>query len=200
MLTLVQNVTLSTGDRSFDHLLIFSPKYLPGEFPAQRPVTRILDVFSDLRLNTRLCKQSWGWWFESCFHLNFTEICSVFDQQYVSIGSGDITWTNGDGYGRHQASISWNKLSCQPDEPLAFLVTTNRIINVYGFIVVIMLLIYSALRCLYYVGNKITTTTGAGRLVQVLFSWNKPSILLHLQTAEYSTTVNSMASYVSLHL
>ena len=40
---------------------------VPGEFPAQRPVTRSLDVFFDLRLNRRLqlCKQSWGWWFET---------------------------------------------------------------------------------------------------------------------------------------
>ena len=35
-----------------------------GEFPAQRPVTRRLDVFYDLRPNKRLSKQSWGWWFE----------------------------------------------------------------------------------------------------------------------------------------
>ena len=36
----------------------------PGEFPTQRPVTRSFDVFFDLRLNKRLSKQSWGWWFE----------------------------------------------------------------------------------------------------------------------------------------
>ena len=30
----------------------------PGEFPAQRPVTRRFDVFFDLRLNKRLGKQS----------------------------------------------------------------------------------------------------------------------------------------------
>ena len=36
-----------------------------GEFPAQRPVTRIFDVFFDLRPNKRLSKQSWGWWFET---------------------------------------------------------------------------------------------------------------------------------------
>ena len=36
-----------------------------GEFPAQRPVTRSFDVFFDLRLNKRLSKQSWGWWFET---------------------------------------------------------------------------------------------------------------------------------------
>ena len=37
----------------------------PGEFPAQRPVTRCFDVFFDLRLNKRLSKQWWGWWFET---------------------------------------------------------------------------------------------------------------------------------------
>ena len=36
-----------------------------GESPAQRPVTRSFDVFFDLRLNKRLSKQSWGWWFET---------------------------------------------------------------------------------------------------------------------------------------
>ena len=36
-----------------------------GEFPAQRPVTRSFDVFFDLRLNKRLSKQWWGWWFET---------------------------------------------------------------------------------------------------------------------------------------
>ena len=45
--------------------------HLCGEFtghrwiPAQRPVTRSFDVFFDLRLNTRLSKQWWGWWFEA---------------------------------------------------------------------------------------------------------------------------------------
>ena len=38
---------------------------VPGEFPAQRPVTRSFDVFFDLRLNKRLSKQSWDWWFET---------------------------------------------------------------------------------------------------------------------------------------
>ena len=37
----------------------------PGEFPAQRPVTRSFDVFCDLCWNKRLSKQSWGWWFET---------------------------------------------------------------------------------------------------------------------------------------
>ena len=37
----------------------------PGEFPTQRPVTRSFNVFFDLRLNKRLSKQPWGWWFET---------------------------------------------------------------------------------------------------------------------------------------
>ena len=35
------------------------------EFPPQRPVTRSFNVFFDLRLNKRLSKQLWGWWFET---------------------------------------------------------------------------------------------------------------------------------------
>ena len=38
---------------------------VPGEFPTQRPVTRSFDVFFDLRLNKRLSKQPWVWWFET---------------------------------------------------------------------------------------------------------------------------------------
>ena len=59
-----------------------------GEFPAQRPVTRCFDVFFDLRLNQRLLKQSWGWWFETlsrpllrhCNDLQYTQnkLCTRF--------------------------------------------------------------------------------------------------------------------------
>ena len=38
---------------------------VPGEFPAQRPVTRNFDVFFDLCLNKWLSKQTWGWRFET---------------------------------------------------------------------------------------------------------------------------------------
>ena len=38
---------------------------VPGEYPAQRPVTRSFDVFFDLRPNKLLSKQSWGWWSET---------------------------------------------------------------------------------------------------------------------------------------
>ena len=46
-------------------------------------------------------------------------------------------------------------LGCQPDEPLASLVTTNRVINVYGFLVVIMLLMYSVLIVCILLGIKL---------------------------------------------
>ena len=36
--------------------------------PTRRPVTRSFDVFFDLRLNKRLCKQSWGWLFQTPSH------------------------------------------------------------------------------------------------------------------------------------
>ena len=36
-----------------------------GEFTSQRPVTRRFGVFFDLRLDKRLSKQWWGWWFET---------------------------------------------------------------------------------------------------------------------------------------
>ena len=52
---------------TFSALLAFCAGNSPvsGEFPAQRPVTRSFDVYFDLRLNKRLSKQSWGWWFET---------------------------------------------------------------------------------------------------------------------------------------
>ena len=41
----------------------YSASPVPGEFPAQRSVTRSFDVFFDLRLNKQLSKQWSGWWF-----------------------------------------------------------------------------------------------------------------------------------------
>ena len=38
--------------------------HLCGEFTAQRPVMWCFDIF-DLRLNKRLSKPLWGWWFET---------------------------------------------------------------------------------------------------------------------------------------
>ena len=36
-----------------------------GVFPSQRPVTRSFGDFFDRRLNKRLSKQSWDWWFKT---------------------------------------------------------------------------------------------------------------------------------------
>ena len=51
----------------FSALLVLCAGNSPvtGEYPAQRPVTRSFDIAFDLRLNKRLSKQSWGWWFET---------------------------------------------------------------------------------------------------------------------------------------
>ena len=58
MTSLNGNIFRVTG-----HCAVISP--VPGEFPAQRPVTRNFDIFFDLRLNKRLSKQSRCWWFET---------------------------------------------------------------------------------------------------------------------------------------
>ena len=36
-----------------------------GEFPSQSTMTQSFDIFFDLRLNKRLSKQPWGWWYET---------------------------------------------------------------------------------------------------------------------------------------
>ena len=61
-----------------------------GEFPKQRPAARSFDVFFDLRLNKRLSKQSWGWWFETpsrslWHHCNeYVSICDIKYQRKVT--------------------------------------------------------------------------------------------------------------------
>ena len=58
---------------------------VPGEFPAQRPVTRNFDVFFDLRLNKRLSKQWWGWWFETLSHPLWRHRNGNFDARQVHV-------------------------------------------------------------------------------------------------------------------
>ena len=55
----------------------------PGEFPTQRPVTLSFDVFFDLRLNKRLSKQPWGWWFETP-SLSLWHHCNVYMKNLTS--------------------------------------------------------------------------------------------------------------------
>ena len=69
----------------------------PGEFPTQRPVTRSFDVFFDLRLNKRLSKQPWGWWFETpswslwrqCNVINTDKIWNLFQCKECLADNGD---------------------------------------------------------------------------------------------------------------
>ena len=60
-------MTSSNGNiyRVTGHLCGESNSPVPGEFPAQRPVTRSFDVFFDIRLNKRLGKKSRGCWLET---------------------------------------------------------------------------------------------------------------------------------------
>ena len=57
----------------------------PGEFPAQRPLTRSFDVFFDLHLNKRLSKQSWGWCIlrRYCTHYDVVVILCVSVRVYI---------------------------------------------------------------------------------------------------------------------
>ena len=64
--TRTQNIMTSSNENIFRVTGHLCGEFTgPGEFPAQRPVTRNFDVFFDLRPNTRLSKQWWGWWFET---------------------------------------------------------------------------------------------------------------------------------------
>ena len=61
----IQNMMTSPNENIFRVIGPLCGKFTgPGEFPTQRPVARSFDVFFDLRLNKRLSKQPWGWWFE----------------------------------------------------------------------------------------------------------------------------------------
>ena len=78
-------VTSSNGDifRVTGHLCGHSP--VPGIFHAQRPVTRSFHVLFDLRLNKRLSKQWWGWWFE-------TPSRPLWRHRSVKIFAAHIVW------------------------------------------------------------------------------------------------------------
>ena len=60
---------------------------ITGEFPSQRPVPRSFGVFFDLRLNLRLGKQSWGWWFET-----LSRYYDVTVMQWIESGPVIFSW------------------------------------------------------------------------------------------------------------
>ena len=69
---------------------------VPGEFPAQRPVTRSFDVFFDLHPNKRLSKQWRGWWFEtlSCPLWRHRNAYDCFHVSKIGQESFLLTWIN----------------------------------------------------------------------------------------------------------
>ena len=104
--------TLSQGELTHDDVIKWkhSPRHWPFVWgihrspvnSPHRPVTRTFDVFFDLRLNKRLSKQSWDWWFETpsrplwhhCNVIGPWEICirflkcnfqSCFPDRYLQI-------------------------------------------------------------------------------------------------------------------
>ena len=66
---------------------------VPGEFRAQRPVTRGFDIYYDLCLNKRLSKQSWAWWFETLSR-TLLRLCNVRTRYVLSYVSAESEQTN----------------------------------------------------------------------------------------------------------
>ena len=83
---------------------------VPGEFPAQRPVTRSFDVFFDLHLNKRLNIQWWGWWFETLSRPLWRHRNALWPSDaYICVSKLTIISSdNGLSSGRHQAIIWTN--------------------------------------------------------------------------------------------
>ena len=68
-----------------------------GEFSSRRRVTRIFDVSFDLRLNKRLIKQSWCWWFETRWrplwrHCNVSYPYPIHDNKTYMIKHKYFIW------------------------------------------------------------------------------------------------------------
>ena len=94
-----------------------------GEFPTQRPVTRSFDVFFDRRMNKRLSKQRWGWWFEtpSCplwRHCNGHDIThiqqkEIFTSAKKTIHEGMIKYAlllHSDAIWRHRSELTLSRV------------------------------------------------------------------------------------------
>ena len=88
----------------------------PGEFPTQRPVTRSFDVFFDLRLNKRLSKQPWGWWFETrswslwrqcnVYFMSVTSTNNIsFQKSYCPTETKTIWDTKGEGNKTYKTNL-----------------------------------------------------------------------------------------------
>ena len=97
-------MTSSNGNISALLVLCVGNSPVTGEFPSQRPVTRIFDVLFGLHLNKRLSKQSRRRWFETpsdslwrhcndnttytCISYNMRSSCLLFCNAHIIILSG----------------------------------------------------------------------------------------------------------------
>ena len=85
-------------------------------FPCYWPfVTRSFDVFFDLRLNKRLSKQSWGWWFEtlSCpLWRHYNEIVCFYAFTYTPATIGARASSH---YPKRSLSVRFLKVSKPQD-------------------------------------------------------------------------------------
>ena len=127
----------------FSALLAFSAgnSLVTGEFPAQRPVTRSCDVFFDLRLNKRLSKQSWDWWFE-------TPSCSLWRQCNVWCLPSTDCYFNVAGFFFH--------LFCTPIFPMHFNISPmpGHVINIVNYSLLFACDVEITLWCMAHAGIK----------------------------------------------
>ena len=80
---------------------------VPGELPAQRPVTRSFDIFFDLPLNKRLSKQSWGWWFET---LSRTfDVTVMFPHRNLLYHLNILLWEEINLRAQDMTSLKWKR-------------------------------------------------------------------------------------------
>ena len=80
---------------------------VPGELPAQRPVTRSFDIFFDLPLNKRLSKQSWGWWFET---LSRTfDVTVMFPHRNLLYHLNILLWEEINRRAQDMTSLKWKR-------------------------------------------------------------------------------------------
>ena len=119
-----------------------------SEFPAQRPVTRIFDVFFDLRKNKQLSKQWWGWWFEMPSrplwrHCNVSCRTPLIVSQHCfrhllgAIRQQAINWPNADTYphlSHHIASVCHKELKINKNEISIFIIQGHIILLAFLYL------------------------------------------------------------------
>ena len=102
------------------------PRYFRWIPRTQRPVTRSFDVFFDLRLNKRLSKQPWGWWFETppwslwrqCnVYVLGCSVCVFYNRPFKQLDISKCNYIKvHSGYGLHQRpdALLYNAFSLWP--------------------------------------------------------------------------------------